>query len=219
MFANPNHPTVEYHYRPDGTRPYSHCEDRDLFRVINVEGDCVYYLRKLTDVFRVALTAVGMTIDQATGFLEKVMDGPWDNLEGEANCLLGLKDFLFDEAVQVKSSKYKMLERILLYGTFETIDSKLYRVSQRILDRRYPMKLSILGLRICAALLDQGLADRQDLERMVHHLRRLPGQPPANLPPPAVVSPPSSPAPLQTPASPPTAGDGRSLTSAIDLSP
>ena len=32
MFANPNHPTVEYHYRPDGTRPYSHCEDRDLFR-------------------------------------------------------------------------------------------------------------------------------------------------------------------------------------------
>ena len=63
MFANPNHPTVEYHYRPDGTRPYSHCEDRDLFRVINVEGDCVYYLRKLTDVFRVALTAVGMTID------------------------------------------------------------------------------------------------------------------------------------------------------------
>ena len=70
-----------------------------------------------------------------------------------------------------------------------------------------------------AALLDQGLADRQDLERMVHHLRRLPGQPPANLPPPAVVSPPSSPAPLQTPASPPTAGDGRSLTSAIDLSP
>jgi hypothetical protein len=53
MFANPNHPTVEYHYRPDGTRPYSHCEDRDLFRVINVEGDCVYYLRKLTDVFRV----------------------------------------------------------------------------------------------------------------------------------------------------------------------
>ena len=218
MFANPNHPTVEYHYRPDGTRPYSHCEDRDLFRVINVEGDCVYYLRKLTDVFRVALTAVGMTIDQATGFLEKVMDGPWDNLEGEANCLLGLKDFLFDEAVQVKSSKYKMLERILLYGTFETIDSKLYRVSQRILDQRYPMKLSILGLRICAALLDQGLADRQDLERMVHHLRRLPGQPPANLPPPAVVSPPSSPAP-QTPASPPTAGDGRSLTSAIDLSP
>ena len=80
------------------------------------------------------------------------------------------------------------------------------------------VKLSGLGLRICAALLDQGLADRQDLERMVHHLRRLPGQPPANLPPPAVVSPPSSPAP-QTPASPPTAGDGRSLTSAIDLSP
>ena len=45
MFANPNHPTVEYHYRPDGTRPYSHCEDRDLFRVINVQGDCVYYGR------------------------------------------------------------------------------------------------------------------------------------------------------------------------------
>ena len=61
------------------------------------------------------------------------MDGPWDDLEGEANCLLGLKDFLFDQAVQVKSSKYKMLERILLYGTFETIDSKLHvpRVAAR----------------------------------------------------------------------------------------
>ena len=53
MFANPNHPTVEYHYRPDGTRPYSHCEDRDLFRVITVEGDCVYYLGKKY-VFRLA---------------------------------------------------------------------------------------------------------------------------------------------------------------------
>ena len=56
MFANPNHPTVEYHYRPDGTRPYSHCEDRDLFRVINVEGDCVYYLRKLTPTCSVWLS-------------------------------------------------------------------------------------------------------------------------------------------------------------------
>ena len=39
MFANPNHPTVEYHYCPDGTRPYSHCEDRDLFRVILLHTD------------------------------------------------------------------------------------------------------------------------------------------------------------------------------------
>ena len=41
----------------------------------NVEGDCVYYLRKLTDVFRVALTAVGMTIDQSGNRLSGEGDG------------------------------------------------------------------------------------------------------------------------------------------------
>ena len=66
-------PLAEYAFRDDGTRVYPHNDDARLYRVLNDVGNCVHGLRKLAGAFRVALTTVGVTIEQADGYLKQVM--------------------------------------------------------------------------------------------------------------------------------------------------
>ena len=106
-----------------------HDGDCNLYRVITKDGDCVERLRKLRKVFCMALEELGMTSKQAGRFLQDVLGEPARNLEDEATMLLGLKDFLYDEAVRVKQSKVKALDRVLMWGRRVTVDGDGYMVS------------------------------------------------------------------------------------------
>ena len=187
LFAHPDARCAEYHNRADGSRVGPHDDDCNLYRVITKDGDCVQRLRKLQKVFRMALKELGMTIDQACDYLQAVLGEPAPNLEGQATILLGLKDFLYDEAVRVRPSKVKALDRTLMRGTMIAVDGKRYMVSPAVADAGNMISLYRLGRRICAAMIKNGIAERADLERILHRpwLRRLPDHRPVALPSPA----------------------------------
>ena len=132
------------------------------------EGEAVQRLRKLPKVFCMALKELGMTSKQAGRFLQDVMGEPACNLEDEATMLLGLKDFLYDEAVRVKQSKAKALDRVLMWGRRVTVDGVGYMVSPLAAEAdTTKLCLYTLGRKICAAMMRNGIAERADLQRIL----------------------------------------------------
>ena len=156
-----------WHLRPDGSRPDEFDEDSLLYKIGTIAGDSVYRLRKLHAVFRVAMTSLGATAVEADAWREAVQ-GPYNDIEDEFITLLGLKDFMYEDALGLPPTMYDgvpsqvfLHDQTFWYGTFIVKHGEVGMTIDDQLDGgQHRVWMCQLGWRLAAALVDNQIVER-----------------------------------------------------------